>query len=143
MQASCHDPVSGTGLGRAPLASRCIQKKLGLQYQSFALSSATTQWGSCTANGRISLHWRLMHFDLPPIDYVIARELAHLRGTRQGLCFWAAVQSVFVEFEAAKKVLRKHALETPKTPETPATPKTLPTFFLWHTVSQYAPLTSC
>ena len=87
-------------------------ERLDVQYRAFALSSATTQWGSCTADGKIRLNWRLMHFALPLIDYVIAHELAHLREMNHGPRFWATVQSVFPEFEAAKKALRKHAPET-------------------------------
>lgn len=87
-------------------------EKLGVTFQSFALSSAMTQWGSCTADGRIRLNWRLMHFALPQIDYVIAHELAHLREMNHSTRFWATVQSVFPEFEAAKKALRDHAPET-------------------------------
>jgi predicted metal-dependent hydrolase len=87
-------------------------EKLGVSYQSFALSSAMTQWGSCTAEGKIRLNWRLMHFALPLIDYVIAHELAHLREMNHSPRFWATVQSVFPEFEAAKKALREHAPET-------------------------------
>lgn len=86
--------------------------KLGVTFKSFALSSAMTQWGSCTADGRIRLNWRLMHFALPQIDYVIAHELAHLREMNHSTRFWATVQSVFPEFEAAKKALRDHAPET-------------------------------
>lgn len=87
-------------------------EKLGVAYQSFALSSAMTQWGSCTADGRIRLNWRLMHFAPAQIDYVIAHELSHLREMNHGPRFWATVQSVFPEFEAAKKALREHAPET-------------------------------
>lgn len=87
-------------------------EKLGVTFKSFALSSAMTQWGSCTADGRIRLNWRLMHFALPQIDYVIAHELAHLREMNHSTRFWATVQSVFPEFEAAKKALRDHAPET-------------------------------
>ncbi|WP_293779852.1 SprT family zinc-dependent metalloprotease [uncultured Oxalicibacterium sp.] len=87
-------------------------EKLGVSYQSFALSSATTQWGSCTADGRIRLNWRLVHFSLPLIDYVIAHELAHLREMNHSPQFWATVQSIFPEFAAAKKALRDHAPET-------------------------------
>ena len=82
-------------------------EKLGVQYQSFSLTSAKTQWGSCTSDGRIRLNWRLMHFALPQIDYVIAHELAHLREMNHSPRFWATVQSVFPEFEAAKKALRE------------------------------------
>jgi len=86
--------------------------QLDVRYRAFALSSARTQWGSCTADGRIRLNWRLIHFALPLIDYVIAHELAHLREMNHGPRFWATVQSIFPEFEAAKKALRDHAPET-------------------------------
>jgi predicted metal-dependent hydrolase len=32
-------------------------EKLGVRYRSL-LSSATTQWGSCTSDARIRLNWR-------------------------------------------------------------------------------------
>lgn len=86
--------------------------KLGVTYRSCALSSATTQWGSCTADGRIRLNWKLIHFSLPLIDYVIAHELSHLREMNHSPQFWATVQSIFPEFEAAKKALRQQAPET-------------------------------
>jgi predicted metal-dependent hydrolase len=87
-------------------------EKLGVNYRSFALSSAMTQWGSCTADGKIRLNWKLMHFALPQIDYVIAHELSHLREMNHSPRFWATVQSIFPEFEDAKKTLRDHAPET-------------------------------
>jgi len=91
-------------------------EKLDVSYHSFALSSAITQWGSCTVDGKIRLNWRLIHFSLPLIDYVIAHELSHLKEMNHGPRFWATVQSVFPEFQAAKKALREHS------------PETLPTF---------------
>ena len=90
--------------------------KLGVTFKGFALSSASTQWGSCTADGRIRLNWRLMHFALPNIDYVVAHELSHLREMNHGPQFWATVQSLLPEFETARKALRDHE------------PSNLPTF---------------
>lgn len=86
--------------------------KLGVTYRSFALSSASTQWGSCTADGRIRLNWRLIHFALPLIDYVIAHELSHLREMNHSPRFWATVQSIFPEFEAARRALRASGPDT-------------------------------
>ncbi len=83
-------------------------EKLGVTFKSFTLSSAATQWGSCTADGRIKLNWRLMHFALPNIDYVVAHELSHLREMNHGPQFWATVQSALPEFEQARKTLRDH-----------------------------------
>ncbi len=87
-------------------------QRLGVSYRQFAISSATTHWGSCTADGRIRLNWRLIHFALPLIDYVIAHELAHLREMNHSPRFWATVQSVFPEFKAARKILRDRSQET-------------------------------
>lgn len=87
-------------------------EKLDVTFQSFRLSSALTQWGSCTADGRIRLNWRLIHFALPLIDYVIAHELSHLREMNHSARFWATVQSVFPEFQEARKALRERAPET-------------------------------
>ncbi|HVL75143.1 MAG TPA: SprT family zinc-dependent metalloprotease [Noviherbaspirillum sp.] len=87
-------------------------EKLGASYRAFALSSATTQWGSCTADGRIRLNWRLIHFGLSIIDYVVAHELAHLREMNHSPRFWATVQSIFPGFEEARRALRERGPET-------------------------------
>lgn len=86
--------------------------RLGVSYRTLALSSATTQWGSCTADGRIRLNWRLIHFTVPLIDYVIAHELSHLREMNHSPRFWATVQSIFPDFEDARKALRARGPET-------------------------------
>ena len=45
---------------------------------SLSLSSARTRWGCCSLKTGIHLNWRLIHFPLPVIDYVVVHELAHL-----------------------------------------------------------------
>ena len=85
--------------------------QLGVQYHAFRLTSARTQWGSCTAAGMIRLNWRLMHFHPEQIDYVIAHELAHLREMNHSPRFWALVESVFPNHAAARKILRERGPE--------------------------------
>lgn len=82
--------------------------KLGVRHRAFALSSANTRWGSCTADGKIRLSWRLMHFPLSVIDYVAAHELAHLKEMNHGPRFWDTVASIFPEFRDARAQLRSH-----------------------------------
>ncbi|RZI99300.1 MAG: M48 family peptidase, partial [Rubrivivax sp.] len=53
--------------------------QLGVEWKKLSLSSASTRWGSASADGAIRLNWRLIHFRLPVIDYVVAHELSHLR----------------------------------------------------------------
>jgi len=87
--------------------------KLGVRYTSIALSSAGTRWGSCTVGGNIRLNWRLIHFALPLIDYVVAHELAHLLEMNHSARFWAQVESVYPDYDGAKTALRKRSQELP------------------------------
>ncbi|MDB5755290.1 MAG: metal-dependent hydrolase [Massilia sp.] len=87
--------------------------RLGVSYSSMTLSSAGTRWGSCTVDGSIRLNWRLIHFSLPLIDYVVAHELAHLREMNHSPRFWATVGSVYPDYDGAKAALRKRSQELP------------------------------
>ncbi len=71
----------------------------------WALSSARTRWGSCTSEGTIRLNWRLMHFPLDVIDYVIAHELAHLSEMNHSPKFWDKVAQIVPDYESAKSKL--------------------------------------
>ena len=86
-------------------------EKLGVRHTGFALTSAATRWGSCTADGKIRLNWRLMHFPLSMIDYVAAHELAHLKEMNHSPRFWETVESIFPEFRDARARLRAHPPE--------------------------------
>ena len=88
-------------------------ERMGVQYTSLALSSAGTRWGSCTFQGAIRLNWRLIHYPLALIDYVVAHELAHLREMNHSPRFWAMVGTVYPDYDGAKAALRKRSLEMP------------------------------
>ncbi len=81
----------------APLATRL---------RGWTLSSARSQWGSCSHDGRIRLNWRLIHFSLAVIDYVVAHELAHLTEMNHGARFWRAVGELLPGFEAARDEIK-------------------------------------
>jgi predicted metal-dependent hydrolase len=87
--------------------------RVGVQYRAFALSSAGTRWGSCTVAGNIRLSWKLIHYPLALIDYVVVHELAHLREMNHSPRFWAAVGEVFPDYEGAKAALKKRSVEMP------------------------------
>ncbi|WP_050451909.1 M48 family metallopeptidase [Candidatus Burkholderia verschuerenii] len=83
-------------------------QKLGVEFRSHALSSAATRWGSCSSDGKIRLNWRLIHFPMSIIDYVVAHELAHLREMNHSPRFWQTVESIFPEFREARHTLKHH-----------------------------------
>ncbi|MES2888284.1 MAG: SprT family zinc-dependent metalloprotease [Pseudomonadota bacterium] len=96
----------------ALFAQRCdhFAPLLNVRHTQLRLSSAQTRWGSAHASGTIRLNWRLVHFDLPVIDYVVAHELAHLREMNHSPRFWALVDSVVPGVEAAQRVLKDTVL---------------------------------
>ena len=64
------------------------------------------RWGSCTAAGKLNIHWATMQ--LPPdlIDYVLVHELAHVRHPDHGPVFWRAVERPLPDFAARRARLR-------------------------------------
>jgi hypothetical protein len=84
--------------------------RLGVRPRRVGLSDATTRWGSASADGSIRLHWRLVHFGMPVIDYVVTHELAHLREMNHGPAFWSVVRSVMPDFEHHRGMLRQQPL---------------------------------
>ncbi|MFT3664206.1 M48 family metallopeptidase [Piscinibacter sp.] len=84
--------------------------RLGVRCTRLALSSAQTRWGSASADGSIRLNWRLIHFALPSIDYVVTHELAHLREMNHSPRFWDVVRSVLPDYEQVRGQLKDDAL---------------------------------
>jgi predicted metal-dependent hydrolase len=86
-----------------------FEARLGVKVTELKLSNASTRWGSAGSDGRVRLHWRLVHFGMDVIDYVIAHELAHLREMNHSPRFWQVVESVIPDFDAARNRLRNLA----------------------------------
>ena len=83
---------------------------LDVSVRRLSLSAAQTRWGSASADGSIRLNWRLVHFGLKIIDYVVAHELAHLREMNHSPAFWDVVRSVVPDFEQVRGALKDEAL---------------------------------
>ena len=94
---------------RRVFEQRCAEfaPRLQVRVRRIGLSSAATRWGSASADGSIRLNWRLVHFALPIIDYVVAHELAHLREMNHSPAFWDVVRSVLPDYEQSRAALRE------------------------------------
>jgi predicted metal-dependent hydrolase len=91
---------------------RCavFAERLRVRMKHLSLSSAATRWGSASADGRIRLNWRLVHFAMPVIDYVVTHELAHLREMNHSPAFWDVVRTALPDYEQARGALRHEVL---------------------------------
>ena len=83
---------------------------LGVAWKRLSLSSASTRWGTASADGAIRLNWRLIHHKLDVIDYVVAHELSHLKVMDHSPQFWDTVKSVMPDYPERRRVLRDEPL---------------------------------
>ena len=84
--------------------------RLDVQWRKLSLSSAGTLWGTAHSDGSIRLNWRLVHFRLPVIDYVVAHELSHLRVMDHSPRFWETVKTVVPDYSELRGQLRTRRL---------------------------------
>ena len=84
--------------------------RLGVRWRKLSLSNADTRWGSASADGAIRLHWRLVHFRMPVIDYVVAHELSHLRVMNHSPRFWETVESVVPDYAQLRRQLKDEVM---------------------------------
>jgi predicted metal-dependent hydrolase len=80
--------------------------QLGVSWQRLRLSRAGTRWGSASADGSIRLNWRLIHFKLSVIDYVVVHELSHLRVMDHSPRFWDTVRAIVPNYAELRGQLK-------------------------------------
>lgn len=71
---------------------------LDVMPSAIRLTTAKSQWGSCTPGGTVRFNLQLIRLPLRLIDYVVAHELAHLRELNHSAAFWRLVESVCPDY---------------------------------------------
>jgi len=84
--------------------------RLNVQWRKLSLTSAGTLWGTAHSDGSIRLNWRLVHFRLAVIDYVVAHELSHLRVMDHSPRFWETVKTVVPNYPELRGQLKEQPL---------------------------------
>lgn len=87
----------------AYFANRIGVKPLGLQVIDLGY-----RWGSCSADGRISINWQTAQ--LPPriIEYILVHELVHLVHSGHGDNFLKRIERVLPDYQERKSWLAEH-----------------------------------
>lgn len=67
-----------------------------------------SQWGSCSAKGRISLNTHLVKVPEPLIEYVVMHELCHLKHLNHSRRFYGLLSKHVVDWEAKRRALGKY-----------------------------------
>ncbi|CDZ54494.1 M48 family metallopeptidase [Neorhizobium galegae] len=64
------------------------------------------RWASCSSDGTLNFHWRVMQLPPQVIDYVVVHELCHLRVRDHSPAFWREVARVLPSYEILRNWLR-------------------------------------
>jgi predicted metal-dependent hydrolase len=80
----------------------------GVEVKLVTVRNQRSRWGSCSANGTISLNWRLVQTPEFVRDYIIYHELMHLREMNHSARFWAKVQEVCPDWREAERWIKRN-----------------------------------
>ncbi len=80
----------------------------GVEVKFVTVRNQRSRWGSCSANGTISLNWRLVQTPEFVRDYIVYHELMHLREMNHSDRFWARVEEVCPGWREAELWIKRN-----------------------------------
>ncbi len=89
-------------------AVRAHSARLGRPFARLSLRDTRSRWGSCSADGKLMLSWRLIMAPPAVLDYVAAHEVAHLVELNHSPRFWALVERLCPGHAAQRRWLAEH-----------------------------------
>ena len=82
---------------------------LGVSVRKVAIGTYRTQWGSCSAKGRLAFNARLIFAPRWVAEYVVVHEVVHLVHHNHSKQYWAVVGKLYPNYKEARRWLRHNA----------------------------------
>ena len=79
---------------------------LGMSRGKITIRTQRSRWGSCSANGNISINVDVVCFEQECIDYVVIHELCHLKHMDHSADFWALVATCCPEYKRLRERMK-------------------------------------
>ena len=93
--------------GRLPQRVAAWHEVVGGPMPPVVIANQQKRLASCDREGTIHLNWRLIQVPDWMVDYVVVRQLVHLRHPRRGRAFWQAFERVMPDCRFHSEALRQ------------------------------------
>ncbi|MBI2636261.1 M48 family metallopeptidase [Candidatus Peregrinibacteria bacterium] len=94
----------------AALVHQINSATLCVSIKCIRLRPMTSQWGSCSSCGNITLNTALLKLPRHLLEYVVIHELAHRLVKNHSRTFWNLVESFYPDAKAARRELLSYRL---------------------------------
>ena len=95
--------IRGTFIRKVEYYSKIMNVTVG----RVTIRNQKTRWGSCSSEGNLNFHWKLVLMPPEVLDYVVVHELAHRKEMNHSRKFWAEVKNVLPDYEKRRKWLKE------------------------------------
>jgi len=82
-------------------------ERYGIQQPEVFVRQMRSQWGSCSARGKMTLNLKLVMVPRQFIDYVIVHKLCHLIEHNHGSAFYALMSKIMPDWEEKRDALNR------------------------------------
>ncbi len=86
------------------------EERMGVKCSALGFRLAKRRWGSCNAQGRISLNPYMMKLSNEMIDYIIVHELSHLVHLNHSASFYGHIEQFLPDFRNIEKEIKSFTL---------------------------------
>jgi len=87
-----------------------LAKIMKTDFNRITLRQQKSRWGSCSNKGNLNFNWRLVHYPVKIIDYVIIHELAHITHPNHSKNFWNCVAKFDNEYRKHRGYLKRNGV---------------------------------
>lgn len=85
-----------------------LTRRVGAVPEQVQVRALGSHWGSCTAHGTLSFHWRVALLPHTMIEYIVAHELVHLVVPSHAPDFWERVERIIPDYQARRQWLAEN-----------------------------------
>jgi hypothetical protein len=89
-----------------PNRVQLLKERVGKEPGLIEIRDIGFRWGSCTENGKLFFHWRLILLPPKRIDYLILHELVHLHEHNHSPAFYKRLRRAAPDYEDHEEWLR-------------------------------------